>query len=69
MTNRELEDALAILEFVSSVLALQLLFQSRMDSESELLLEDNDRGERGIERRISFVEERLGRLERYLGLR
>lgn len=69
MTNRELEDALAILEFVSSVLALQLLIQSRMDSDSELLLEDNDRGEPSLEKRISFVEERLCRLERYLGMR
>ncbi len=69
MRNRELEDALAILEFVSSVLALQLLIQSRMGSDSETLLEDNDRGEIGIERRISCMEERLSRLERYLGMR
>lgn len=69
MTNRELKDALAALEFISSVLTLQLLIQSRMDSDSESLLEDNDRGERSLERRISFVEERLCRLERYLGIR
>ena len=68
MTNRELEDALAILEFVTSVLALQLLFQSRMSSESETLLEDNDREERSTEERLLFIEERLCRLERYLGL-
>jgi hypothetical protein len=68
MTNRELEDALAVLEFVSSVLALQLLFQSRMGSESEELLENDGRGECGLEERISFMEERLCRLERHLGL-
>ena len=69
MTNRELEDALAVLEFVSSVLALQLLFQSRMDSDDESLIEDNDRGERSLEKRLSSAEERLYRLERYLGMR
>ena len=68
MTNRELEDALAILEFVSSVLALQLLFQSRMGSDEEVLFEDNGRKESNAEERISAVEERLCRLERYLGL-
>ena len=68
MTNRELEDALAILEFVSSVLALQLLFQSRMGSDEEVLVEDNGREESNAEERISAVEERLCRLERYLGL-
>lgn len=68
MTNRELEDALAILEFVSSVLALQLLFQSRMGSDEEVLVEDNGREESNAEDRISAVEERLCRLERYLGL-
>ncbi len=69
MTNRELEDALAVLEFVSSVLALQLLFQSRMDSDDDSLIEDNDRGERSLEKRLSSAEERLYRLERYLGMR
>lgn len=68
MTNRELEDALAILEFVSSVLALQLLFQSRMGSDEEVLVEDNGREESNAEDRIAAVEERLCRLERYLGL-
>ena len=69
MTNRELEDALAVLEFVSSVLALQLLFKSRMDSDDDSLIEDNDRGERSLEKRLSSAEERLYRLERYLGMR
>jgi len=69
VTKRELEDALAVLEFVSSVLALQLLFQSRMDSDSESLIEDNDRGQQSLEMRISFAEERLCRLERYLGMK
>ena len=69
MTNRELEDALAILEFVSSVLALQLLIQSRMLSDGEFLIEDDGRGERSLEERISCIEERLCRLERYLNMR
>ncbi len=69
MTNRELKDALAALEFISSVLTLQLLIQSRVDSDSEFLLEDNDRGERRPEERLALMEERLCRLERYLRIR
>ena len=44
MTIRELKDALAALEFISSVLTLQLLLQSRVNSDSEFLLEDDERG-------------------------
>ena len=69
MTIRELKDALAALEFISSVLTLQLLLQSRVDSDSEFLLEDDERGQRSLEERLALMEERLCRLERYLRIR
>ena len=73
MTNQELEDALAIMEFVSSVLTLQLLIRSRTDSEEEMLTEDNAEKEitatRSLEERLAAVELRLSRLERRLKTR
>lgn len=69
MTIRELKDALAALEFISSVLTLQLLLQSRVNSDSEFLLEDDERGRRSPEERLALMEERLCRLERYLRIR
>lgn len=70
MTNRELQDTLAMLELVSSVLAIQLLFQSRLsDGDNEALLIDNNRADNEVMVRLDEIECRLGRIERLLGLR
>lgn len=68
MTNRELQDTLAMLELVSSVLAIQLLLQSRLnDNDNDVLLVDNNREEDTVRLRLDAIEDRLRRLEARLG--
>lgn len=70
MTNRELQDTLAMLELVSSVLAIQLLLQSRFnDDGGEALLIDNNRADNELLVRFQEIECRLNRVERWLGIR
>lgn len=67
MTNRELQDMLAMLELVSSVLAIQLLLQTRLrDDDNDALLLDNDRATKSVEVRLDSIEQRLKRVEEYL---
>ncbi|MBQ8682571.1 MAG: hypothetical protein IJ510_02465 [Selenomonadales bacterium] len=69
MTNRELENTLAVLEFVSSVLTIQLLLQSRMGLDDDSFLEEEYRGTQDVEERLILIERRLERLEKWLGIR
>lgn len=67
MTNRELQDTLAMLELVSSILAIQLLLQSRLqDDDKDALVIDNNRGQDEIVLRIEEIEKRLCRLEEWI---
>lgn len=69
MTNRELQDTLAMLELVSSVLAIQLLLQSRLqDNDDDALLVDNNRNRESIEVRLRSIEERLACVESQIGV-
>lgn len=69
MRNRELEDTLAFLELVSSVLTIQLIAESRFGLDEESLVEEDYRGRQTMEDRLDSIEKRLERLERQLGLR
>lgn len=67
MTNRELQDTLAMLELVSSILAIQLLLQSRLqDNDNNALVIDNNRGQDEVALRLAGLEERLCRLEEWV---
>ena len=69
MRNRELEDMLALLELISSILTIQLIAESRFGLNEESLVEDEYRGEIGAEDRLCSIEKRLERLERQVGIR
>lgn len=67
MTNRELQDTLAMLELVSSILAIQLLLQSRLqDNDNDALVIDNNRGQDEVALRLAEIEGRLCRLEEWV---
>lgn len=67
MTNRELQDTLAMLELVSSILAIQLLLQSRLqDNDNNALVIDNNRGQDELVLRLARIEERLCLLEEWV---